>query len=180
MNRLTSLAISGILAIAAVVYGCDGEDGSGSTSSSNAGHTIDFQVDGPGVSYLYRHPTRGLHRADALEDIPLEHRVAVIVTTDDREPPKFDARHFPVADLLDVEPGVEQTTISLSRKTFVQRNIAASLGHQRAERVRFWAQEVTQLSPNSERSRASDRALQLLEEIPARKAPPPPDRQDAP
>lgn len=163
-----------ILVLAALtIVGCDADTDTTAESPNNDRNAIEFKVDGDGVSYLYRHPSRGLHVAARLAQIPLEHRVAVIVVTADRDAPSFEAGSAPVADLLEAIPGDDGTAVWLTKKRFVRRNLAAELGHERANGIRFWAQEVTQLSPNSERARSSDRALRLLEEL----EPPPSDNR---
>lgn len=164
MNRWLSIGAA-LLSFALVATSCD------QTSDSHDGPTKDrnttnFRVDGDGVSYLYRHPTRGLHQAASLEEIPLEHRSATIVVAPNHEEPSFEDERYPVADLIDAAPGDRQSAIWLSKKQFVRQNLASTYGHERANEVAFWAQEVTQLSPNSERARSSDRALRLLEEMP--------------
>jgi hypothetical protein len=180
MTRVPVLILAGITAVATVLCGCDGDGCTSAPVADNQRAPLEFVVGAPNVSYLYRHPTRGLHSAEKLDMIPLEHRVAVIVITEEQDAPALDARRFFVADLLDARVGRPETAVSLSKEAFVQRNLAASMGHERADRVRFWAQEVTQLSPNSERARSSDRALRLLEELPSPKESPPSNREDSP
>jgi hypothetical protein len=133
---------------------------------TNDRNTITFTVDDDGISYLYRHPSRGLHGADRLEDIPIEHRVAVIVVTSGRGSPAFDDRAYPVADLLDASAGDRATAIWITKKRFIHRNLASSYGHERAHGVRFWAEEAAQLAPSSDRAKSSDRALRILEDTP--------------
>ena len=133
------------------------------------------------MSYLYRHPTRGMHRAASLEDIPLEQRVATVVLVADHGKPSLEDDRYPVADLLDAAPGERQSVTWMSKKRFVRKNLASTYGHERANEVTFWAQEVAQLSPNSERARSSDRALRLLEEMPhPDEEAPSPNREESP
>ena len=162
MELPTAISTVLIACVAALTWGCE-RDGQSRDPGQDAS-TSSFIVDGEGVDYLYYDPARGLHRAETLSDIPLEYRVAVVVTTSSESVPSFDANSFPVAELLESGPGDRASRTEISKKRLVHQNLASSYGHQQAIRIRFWAEEVAQLSPNSERSRAADRALRLLEE----------------
>lgn len=160
MIHRTALAI--VLVISALASGCDSFGG----GAAEAPATRQIPVDAK-TRYAYQHPHKGFQLASSLDAIPMAQRAAVVVYRVGETQPGSERTVY-VADLMGEELGEAITTRRMSRREHLQRALAADRAAWLAERVELTAQEFTQLHPNSERSKASRKARQLLDETVSR------------
>jgi hypothetical protein len=148
----------------ALAFGCERSPADEAEASA-----IGFVVD-DGVEYAFFDPSQGLTQANSLEDVPLEQRAAVVIVADEAGQNPHETVH--VADLLAAQPGQKAQARPMSRRQHFQHARAAQNAGGLAGRVKFMAQEVSQLDPRSDRSAASREARHKLDKLVPRETSP--------